>query len=511
MSRIRGHDGLHDLWGISHKPTEYTERVNRTHFTEESRRDGVEGTQMHLMSLASQPGGEIWPIWHGYYSTWYMLCKGEVRGWRYTTRDKWNELQERRIDASQFQNWAWHEATNWLAKPTNWRARQLAGRGRVITPKSPPTPETSQFARAQANLSRQKVNSPHQLDLLAQMAFSLLGFLSPEHLHESDAYSRYLLERGNPQAVDLALEWCDLGALAIYLGAQLVEKAELEASEPQTLRIVHAITVITGCLSVYEEAAVFIDGIVDRVSPETLSRYPLIGAVHRLRRIEQLDNDLRPFCIGDSAALTPEKISRFQSLRQNELLGPQPSQLSFEDNIDDVNAVAQGLRTRLLTQYLDFLVEFFTLPTPTPIKKCIRWAHVLHRDVPWIDVDPQLQHRVFEAILSQCRAILIPGRRYEAAEVDFCGQLWSARILPHLWQSMQRVEYDLSGIQLPCLRIILEALDLYHDAADSQGETTETHRYRKLNTRNSEPLRAAVLEEIDKEESRLKESIVEPE
>ncbi|KAJ7710278.1 hypothetical protein B0H16DRAFT_1480678 [Mycena metata] len=48
---------------------------------------------------------------------------------------------------------------NWLAKPTNWLASRSAGLGLGLAPKSKPKPETSQFARAQANLASQKVNS----------------------------------------------------------------------------------------------------------------------------------------------------------------------------------------------------------------------------------------------------------------------------------------------------------------------------------------------------------------
>ncbi|KAJ6498677.1 hypothetical protein DFH09DRAFT_1103120 [Mycena vulgaris] len=44
----------------------------------------------------------------------------------------------------------------WLAKPTQWLASRNAGRGRVMPPKSTPTPETSQSARAQAIFASQK-------------------------------------------------------------------------------------------------------------------------------------------------------------------------------------------------------------------------------------------------------------------------------------------------------------------------------------------------------------------
>ncbi|KAJ6543377.1 hypothetical protein DFH09DRAFT_1088816 [Mycena vulgaris] len=47
----------------------------------------------------------------------------------------------------------------WLAKPTKWLASRNAGRGRVMPPKSTPTPEISQSARAQATFASQKVNS----------------------------------------------------------------------------------------------------------------------------------------------------------------------------------------------------------------------------------------------------------------------------------------------------------------------------------------------------------------
>ncbi|KAJ7617316.1 hypothetical protein FB45DRAFT_933898 [Roridomyces roridus] len=308
----------------------------------------------------------------------------------------------------------------------------------------------------------------------------------PEHRRGSDAYLRYLLERGNSDAVEYALADCDLGALAISLGAQLAEKAQGEAFEPQTLHIVHAITVVAGCLLSHEKAVVFMANMMDRVSPETLYRYPSIRAVHRLRRIEQLDIDLRELFLWDSAQLTPEKISRLQSFLQNDLFGPQIAPLSLEGHIDDVNALVRGLRQQLIPRYLDFLVEFLTLPTPISIKQSIHWVH--HFRLSWLEVDPELQHRVFEAILWQCRAILIPPRRYESAEVAFYTRLWSTSVFRCEWsQPAQRPEYNLSGIQLPCLRILVEALDIYHDAANSQGE---------LDTRDSERLRDAARREI---------------
>ncbi|KAF8148513.1 hypothetical protein K438DRAFT_1779584 [Mycena galopus ATCC 62051] len=47
--------------------------------------------------------------------------------------------------------------SKWLAKPTKWLASRNAGRGRVMPPKSTPTPETSQSARAQATFASQKL------------------------------------------------------------------------------------------------------------------------------------------------------------------------------------------------------------------------------------------------------------------------------------------------------------------------------------------------------------------
>ncbi|KAJ6491233.1 hypothetical protein DFH09DRAFT_1105058 [Mycena vulgaris] len=52
----------------------------------------------------------------------------------------------------------------WLAKPTKWLASRNAGRGRVMPPKSTPTPETSQSARAQATFASQKLQSEREFD-----------------------------------------------------------------------------------------------------------------------------------------------------------------------------------------------------------------------------------------------------------------------------------------------------------------------------------------------------------
>ncbi|KAJ7934319.1 hypothetical protein B0H13DRAFT_1855214 [Mycena leptocephala] len=51
------------------------------------------------------------------------------------------------------------QLAEWLAKPTKWLASRNAGHGRVMPPKSTPTPETSHLARAQATFASQKVNS----------------------------------------------------------------------------------------------------------------------------------------------------------------------------------------------------------------------------------------------------------------------------------------------------------------------------------------------------------------
>ncbi|KAJ6501234.1 hypothetical protein C8R47DRAFT_1068214 [Mycena vitilis] len=86
---------------------------------------------------------------------------GEIRvgGERQATQN-WNRRPVAQgIDARHFIFLAGAKPTNWLAKPTFWLASRLAGRGRVMQPKSTPTPETSQFARTQASLASQKVNS----------------------------------------------------------------------------------------------------------------------------------------------------------------------------------------------------------------------------------------------------------------------------------------------------------------------------------------------------------------
>jgi hypothetical protein len=43
--------------------------------------------------------------------------------------------------ASHTQKLAEINTTNWLAKPTNWLASRFGGRGRVMPPKSTPTPK----------------------------------------------------------------------------------------------------------------------------------------------------------------------------------------------------------------------------------------------------------------------------------------------------------------------------------------------------------------------------------
>ncbi|KAJ6565850.1 hypothetical protein DFH09DRAFT_1081506 [Mycena vulgaris] len=64
--------------------------------------------------------------------------------------------------------------TDWLAKPTKWLASPNAGRGRVMPPKSTPTPETSQSARAQATFASQKVNSPGSTAQLTELCMKLI-------------------------------------------------------------------------------------------------------------------------------------------------------------------------------------------------------------------------------------------------------------------------------------------------------------------------------------------------
>jgi hypothetical protein len=49
----------------------------------------------------------------------------------------------------------------WLAMPKKWLASRNAGRGRVMPPKSTPTPETSQSTLAQATFTSQQCHSPN--------------------------------------------------------------------------------------------------------------------------------------------------------------------------------------------------------------------------------------------------------------------------------------------------------------------------------------------------------------
>ncbi|KAJ7723122.1 hypothetical protein B0H14DRAFT_2641998 [Mycena olivaceomarginata] len=61
------------------------------------------------------------------------------------------------LSASHFGFLADAKPAKWLAKPTKWLASQKAGRGRVMPPKSTPTPETSHSVRAQAAFASQKL------------------------------------------------------------------------------------------------------------------------------------------------------------------------------------------------------------------------------------------------------------------------------------------------------------------------------------------------------------------
>ncbi|KAJ7604283.1 hypothetical protein DFH06DRAFT_1151260 [Mycena polygramma] len=88
--------------------------------------------------------------------------KGSVRGDIWATQNLNRRPRAREICASHLDFLAGAKPTKWLAKPTFWLASRFAGRGRVMPPKATPTPETSQFARAQASLASQKVNSRHE-------------------------------------------------------------------------------------------------------------------------------------------------------------------------------------------------------------------------------------------------------------------------------------------------------------------------------------------------------------
>ncbi|KAJ7607927.1 hypothetical protein FB45DRAFT_391883, partial [Roridomyces roridus] len=278
---------------------------------------------------------------------------------------------------------------------------------------------------------------PHQLDVLARMLFSFFPFLSYEDQRDTDGYLRFLVERGSPDAVYRALIPCGggagqwdsmwaqvpvLDALAISLGSQLTEQTELR---PQALRIVHAILVVYDCLRAHGHwhARDFMRAVMARVSVKAHWQYPIIQTVYRLWRLPALNAAVTAL---SELPSTVEVFSRLQKSCQDESL-PQIDPSALPVNMD-VNTLAQTLRKHLVHRYIDALVDLLAAPTLISIKGYVRWADWdTLLDVPWPEVDPDVQHGLFAAILTQYR-ILIPPRRFDDAEVAFLAGFWSAGI-----------------------------------------------------------------------------------
>ncbi|KAF7345836.1 hypothetical protein MVEN_01605100 [Mycena venus] len=306
--------------------------------------------------------------------------------------------------------------------------------------------------------------APSQLDILARIAFRLLPFRSSgDTLRQSQPYRSYLVGRRNTKAIWYALQDCNLAQLAVSLGDFL--SFEISRDDGQNGgfvdEIIHATTVIANCIPRDSVAIEFMDTLLVGKSPDLISRHSTIWAVRHLRRLRQLDSE-----IVDVDSLPPESVdfARLQEICHNELLRPLcPLFLPKEVNI---NMVVNSLRNCLFNRYIEFLSDFLVKTTPTDAKVAVSAFNALsfYYSSPWLNMDPEIQSLLFKAILEATKNALHFGSGLAVLERLWCSDPFWDRSEASRWGPR------IFGIEPACLRLLVESLELYHRAAESQPE-----------------------------------------
>ncbi|KAJ6494318.1 hypothetical protein C8R45DRAFT_176160 [Mycena sanguinolenta] len=307
----------------------------------------------------------------------------------------------------------------------------------------PPTIPDLEFSRL----------TPTLLDTLARIVFRMCPFFS---LSACDIHL-YLAQRRNTDAIQYALQDCDMTKLARPLAVRLSNsKCENEDST-----VLEHITIVASCVDSDSVAIGFIDTAFAGESPNSIPKYPAIRAVRYLRRLKQVNNEL----IGLSSSSLPQAPlrSRVQEICHQEFfhdISP-----LFLPPAADIATAVESLQIHLLNKYISFLSDFFETPIPATAKINLSAFNRIFSSswYSWEEVNREIQDRFFFALLAYNKAFAATQLNLSSDMAAIGRQLWSSDLfwMDFYWQGQTP---RIKGIQQSCLHLLHESLKLYNHA-----------------------------------------------
>ncbi|KAJ6494315.1 hypothetical protein C8R45DRAFT_987936 [Mycena sanguinolenta] len=307
----------------------------------------------------------------------------------------------------------------------------------------PPTIQDFEFSRF----------NPTPLDTFARIVFRMLPFLSSS---ACDIH-RYLAHRRNVEAVQYALQDCDLSKLAHTLALRL-SKANRDST------VLEDTMIVASCLDFDSAAIGFIDAVFAHGSPDLVSKYPGIGAVRYFRGLLDVHNELE--LLLHSPLPEDAQFTRIQEICHQEFfhdISP-----LFLPNGANIPIAIQSLHTHLLNKYISFLSGFFETPIPATAKLNLSaFNHFSWNALySWQVVDPEIQNRFFVALLAHTNLFTGIQPNSWSHVTAIAKQLWSSNLF---WVNFYYEGRTLivEGIEPSCLRLLRESLEIYHHVGTS--------------------------------------------
>jgi hypothetical protein len=296
---------------------------------------------------------------------------------------------------------------------------------------------------------------PHQVDILAWIAFQIFPFISPAPWLEPDL-GIYLKGRKNQAAIVYALSDCDLTRLAQKLSDYLPYPMQ-EGDNVNTI-ICH-ITTVASCVHMDSTAIEFIDKVLAGRPPGFLPQHSAITAVQYLRCLCQVNQELHCMSKQPDSSMLPD----LQKICQDELF--QPLSPLFLPRSADIPTVIQSLQTHLLNKYTLFLSHFLQNVIPAATKTTIpAFNDTFFPDVQeWMLVDQEIQQGFSTAILAYIESIKPYYRSNQAVleGVWHCSLFWT--------HSRQGRWINLDWLTYSCLPLLRKAIKLYNVAAETHS------------------------------------------
>ncbi|KAJ7604565.1 hypothetical protein FB45DRAFT_880436 [Roridomyces roridus] len=213
-----------------------------------------------------------------------------------------------------------------------------------------------------------------------------------------------------------------------------------------------------------------------------MTHYSTLVILRQFLRYQDLFSDTRTLQYEPRSTVVLQQV---QVICDDDIFRPQ-SPLFIPPDVELIGFL-NSLLNRLYHRFLGSFAEFLNLTTPRRPRIAVSVMFSQYVDVSWPGV---------EAVLAYCRNFLLDAPQHSPKFVKdyatFDVRLWTSLTFgsfktPNIW-----------GLELPCLRLLQEALELYHEVVEKQVEEGAG----ALDTSHSTRLLAAVVKEIAEQENR---------